>query len=111
MKLPCEIVVWYVIPVVKSELARAMVKRGMTQKRVSEVIGVTQAAISQYMSKKRGSGMELTDEMRQVLNEFADSVVDGKSGGKDIKEFICRECKIATDAGIIEGFCCEHGLK
>ena len=111
MKLPCEIVVWYVIPVVKSELARAMVKKGMTQKSVSEVIGVTQAAISQYMSRKRGSGMELTDEMKLLLNDFAESVANGTTGNKDIREFICKECKIAMDAGLIEKFCCENHLK
>ena len=36
MKPPCEIVVWYVIPAIRSELAKELLNLGMKQKDVSE---------------------------------------------------------------------------
>ena len=35
MKPPCEIVVWYVIPAIRSELAKELLNLGMRQKDVS----------------------------------------------------------------------------
>ena len=37
MKPPCEIVVWYVIPAIRSELAKDLLALGMKQKDVSEL--------------------------------------------------------------------------
>ena len=37
MKPPCEIVVWYVIPAIRSELAKELLNLGMKQKDVSEL--------------------------------------------------------------------------
>ena len=56
MKPPCEIVVWYVIPAIRSELAKDLLALGMKQKDVSELMDITQPAVSQYITDKRGSG-------------------------------------------------------
>ena len=47
MKPPCEIVVWYVIPAIRSELAKDLLALGMKQKDVSELMDITQPAVSQ----------------------------------------------------------------
>jgi hypothetical protein len=103
MKLPCEVVVWYVVPVIKSELAQELSKRGMTQKNIAEVIDVTQAAVSQYLSGKRGSGsITLTPEMKDEIKSFADKVINGKVGAKALQALICVECNIARKQGILD---------
>ena len=58
MKAPCEIVVWYVIPAIMSELAKELLNLGMKQKDVSEIMNITQPAVSQYITGKRGSGVK-----------------------------------------------------
>jgi len=60
---PCEIVVWYVIPAIMSELAKELLKRGMKQKEISELLDITQPAVSQYVSDKRGHGIKFNDDV------------------------------------------------
>ena len=57
MKPPCEVIVWYVIPTIRAELAKELVKMGMSQKDISERLGITQSAVSQYIKDKRGKGI------------------------------------------------------
>lgn len=104
MKLPCETAVWYLLPVVKSELAKELSDRGMSQKKIAEVIDVTQAAVSQYISKKRGGKMKLTPQMKKDISQFAGRVINGKAGAGDMQKLICSECECAKKAGILQSF-------
>ncbi|MBR2557413.1 MAG: helix-turn-helix domain-containing protein, partial [Methanobrevibacter sp.] len=79
MKPPCEIVVWYVIPAIRSELAKELLNLGMRQKDVSELMDITQPAVSQYITDKRGSGIKLDDNVRKMVKEFAVELAEGKA--------------------------------
>ena len=70
MKPPCEIVVWYVIPAIRSELAKDLLALGMKQKDVSELMDITQPAVSQYITDKRGSGIELSPNVKEMVKEL-----------------------------------------
>ena len=59
MKPPCELVVWYVLPAIRSELAKSLLSLGMKQKDVSQLMDITQPAVSQYITDKRGSGINI----------------------------------------------------
>ena len=81
MKPPCEMVVWYVIPAIRSELAKDLLKLGMKQKTISELMDITQPAVSQYLTDKRGSGIEFNDDVKQLIQDFADDLnVDPDEG-------------------------------
>ena len=67
MKPPCEMVVWYVIPAIRSELAKDLLKLGMKQKTISELMDITQPAVSQYLTDKRGSGIEFNDRILLMI--------------------------------------------
>lgn len=53
MKPPCELIVWYVLPTIRYELTKELLRLGLSQKEVSESLGITQAAVSQYVKEKR----------------------------------------------------------
>lgn len=56
MKTPCELVVKTVLPTMRASIARELVqKHGMKQKEAAEILGVTDAAVSQYLSEKRAT--------------------------------------------------------
>ena len=74
---PQEIEVWYIIPSLRRELAAALVKKGLTQRRVAELLGVTEAAVSQYMSKKRAHEVVFGKEIRIEIGKAADAIAEG----------------------------------
>ncbi len=90
MKAPCENVVWYVLPAIRSELAKELAKV-MSQKETSEILGITQAAVSQYVSNKRGSRIELSDDVRAAIADLADDIA--RVGTDDPTLAICEICK------------------
>ena len=93
MRPPCEIVVWYVIPTIRSELAKELLNLGMKQKQISEVLDITQPAVSQYISDKRGHGIKFDTEVQDIIKDFARDLVEGKAGQRDIIPKMCEICK------------------
>ncbi len=90
MKAPCENVVWYVLPAIRSELAKELAKV-MSQKEISKILGITQAAVSQYVSNKRGSKIKLSDDARAAIADLADDIASVGTGDPTLK--ICEVCK------------------
>lgn len=93
MRPPCEIVVWYVIPTIRSELAKELLNLGMKQKQISEILDITQPAVSQYISDKRGHGIKFEPEVQNVIKDFALDLVEGKASQLDIIPKMCEICK------------------
>lgn len=93
MRPPCEIVVWYVIPSIRSELAKELLNLGMKQKQISEVLDITQPAVSQYISDKRGHGIKFKPEVQSLIQDFARDLVDGKASQIDIIPKMCEVCR------------------
>ena len=76
--MPQEIEVWYLIPGIRRELAKAFLERGMSQKQISEVLGITESAVSQYLKAKRGSEMKFDEGEMQLIEDAARRIVDMK---------------------------------
>lgn len=93
MRPPCEIVVWYVIPTIRSELAKELLNLGMKQKQISEILDITQPAVSQYISDKRGHGIKFEPEIQNMIKDFARDLVEGKASQMDIIPKMCEICK------------------
>ena len=102
MKPPCEFVVWYVIPAIRSELAKELLNLGMKQKDVSELMDITQPAVSQYITDKRGSGIKLEDDVRQMIKDFAVQLSNGEATKDDLIPRTCKICKNVETSSVIE---------
>lgn len=102
MKIPCEVVVWQILPLVRRELARELVSaHGMTQAEVAKRFGVTDAAISQYLSKKRGGEYSVAPMYGEFLDDVkasASRIVDGKS---DCDSEVCHLCCVTKQNGLL----------
>ena len=98
MKPPCELIVWYVIPTIRAELAKELVKMGMPQKEVSERLGITQSAVSQYIKDKRGKGIPVNREVRKGIKSLAKQMMSEKSP-KDVIPGICMVCSLVKSSG------------
>ncbi len=93
MKTPCEILVWYVLPTIRRELARSMIEdHNLTQAQAAKKLDVTNAAISQYRSAKRGNIM-IPDKMilREIKNS-AKQIINGDDSTMVLE--MCRICEL-----------------
>jgi predicted transcriptional regulator len=108
MKFPCENVVWYVLPAIRSELSKELAKV-MSQKEISEILGITQAAVSQYVSNKRGSKIEFQDDVMDAIHDLANDIAAGNLDNQASR--ICEICiKVREDETLCGLNCeCESG--
>lgn len=104
MKTPCEIVVWYVLPTIRREVAKELVETyHMKQADVGRLFGVTDAAISQYLKKKRG-GSPLIEESKDYplfLEEIRASAKNVYEGTSSMSIEMCRICKFIKNVGLL----------
>jgi len=104
MKTPCEIVVWYVLPTIRRELAKELVDvYKMKQSQVAKMFGVTDAAISQYLKNKRGDSsiIENSDKYSVFENEIKESARLMAEGKTDISVEMCRICTSMKNVGLL----------
>lgn len=95
MKSPCETVVWDVLPSIRAAIAEEMVKRGVAQKEVSKLLGITPPAVSQYVSKKRGYNIEFGEEIKMSISKLADDLLEKKVDNP--VDSICKICRMMRD--------------
>ena len=73
--LPQEIQVWYIIPVIRKELSKFLVKeQGMTQKRAAKILSLTEGAVSQYLNSKRGTKVKLNEKVLEEIKVSAERI-------------------------------------
>ena len=68
---PQEIQVWYILPALRKELTLEMKKLGLDQKTIAKIIGVTEAAVSQYIKEKRATEVEFDEKTKQEIKKSA----------------------------------------
>jgi len=76
--MPQEIEVWYILPAIRRELVKEMIKLGKKQKDIAVILGITPAAISQYMKQKRAKEVEFTLETMQEISKSAKIIIENK---------------------------------
>jgi predicted transcriptional regulator len=80
------------LPPMRAEMVSRLVqKEGLSQSDAAKRLGVTRAAVSQYMSKKRGvSEVQISNELDSLIDRWALAVITGES---DIN--LCDVCQCA----------------
>jgi predicted transcriptional regulator len=101
MKTPCETIVWSIVPLIKKEFAKNLVDDlGLTQRETAMKLDTTEAAISRYMSGKRGV-LELTD--KEILDEIKKSSKKiSKENGQTAVNETCKICKLIRSKNLFE---------
>ena len=91
MKSPCEEIVWDVLPGIRAAIAEELVKRGISQKEVSKMLGITPPAVSQYVSKKRGYSIAFREDILESIKLLADDLIQKKVDNLTAR--ICEICR------------------
>lgn len=90
MKTPCEVYASKLIPIIRAELARELVERGYRKKDVAKMLGITVAAVSQYIHGKRGVGD--SEIIKQKVKEIADRFVNENLSEEEKANLLCELC-------------------
>ena len=92
MKMPCEVIMWYILPGIRREITKSLLKNGLSQREVAKKLGITDAAVSQYLSEKRGR-VEIKD--KKILAEIKNSAKRIVAGDRTMMiEETCRICNL-----------------
>jgi len=95
---------WSVLPVIRKGIAESMINDfGLSQKEAAEKLGLTPAAVCQYVLRKRGK-IEISDEF--VLKEIktsAGNIIE--NGGGSVLSETCRLCKLLRSSPGFSLFC------
>jgi predicted transcriptional regulator len=75
-------------------------KHGLTQKKAAEKLGLTEAAVSRYISGKRGYLEMPNGEIRKEIIKSVDKLMNGENTTVVIET--CRICDILKSAGVID---------
>lgn len=103
MKIPCEVVVKDILPMIRRELSIALVKKyGMSQTAVARRLDITDAAVSQYLRAKRGNSVDCVKyhQYPDFMKELDDSALRIVAG-EDVFTELCRLCGFVKSSGLL----------
>ena len=102
-QMPQEIEVWYIIPSLRRELAKSMINDlKLTQKQVAKIMGLTEAAVSQYLHSKRAKEVVFTKAVLEELKKSAKII------SKDEKLLIQEMMRLTNSTGVKHVMCDIH---
>jgi hypothetical protein len=96
MLTPCEVIIKRFLPAIKASITRELFNNyDFTQEEIAERLGVTQAAISKYLSgqyTKTIKDLEKKPKIKQISKKIALSIAAGKSDKNKLISHICNSC-------------------
>ncbi|MCJ7615856.1 MAG: hypothetical protein MUO43_04900 [Desulfobacterales bacterium] len=99
LKPPCELMVRRVLPSVRAEVTRIMVfEHGMLKQDVATILGISNAAVSQYISSKRGAEVNFSDEVKNEILNYVKLLRNSKDDSQENQNF-CHICKLIQTKG------------
>ena len=78
MQTPQEIEVWYILPAIRKTLTIELKSMGVSQKKIAYLLGVTEAAVSQYKKNKRANEISFPKDIQVMIKKAADSMTSTK---------------------------------
>jgi len=96
---PQEVEVFYILPAIRKELSVALKALGKSQKEIAGLLGVTEAAVSHYISSKRANDVQFPKEFIARIREAAPKITNHQSMIQEVQaildsvkedRFICR---------------------
>ena len=104
---PQEIEAWYVIPAIRRGFVKAMTGKGLSQKEAALKLGLTGAAVSQYMSDKRGMDVKFSSRINAEIRKSAESLMNGGNAMRELQ----RICNLARKERVVCRLSIKMGCK
>jgi len=106
LKPPCVVVVRYILPAISAQIAKELTERhGLKRSEVAKKMGVTPAAVTQYLGSVRGGIaidlVEGSEEAAQMISKTADGLARNELSICDVLDNICMACRAMRSSGLI----------
>src|SRR3989338_6851543 len=87
--LPQELEIWYLIPALRRELTKIFISDfKLSQKKISDILGVTESAVSQYQNSKRAQDLKFSKKEIEKIKTFAKKIIVYKKHSKSSRKFV-----------------------
>ena len=93
VKVPCQQIVWDIIPAIQAALAAELVSLGVSQIQVAAHLSLAPSAVSQYLSGKRGYRIVFDDSIKEVISKLAEDIKSGSVSDDDLSAEFCSICR------------------
>jgi len=110
---PQAIEVWYIIPAIRREFVKGLVKLGLSQKQAAEKLSLTEGAVSLYLRDKRAKEVVFEKKIKMEIEKSVGVIMKGRSVMKEIQR-ICKltekdmlVCRISKKLGFAPKRCRE----
>ncbi len=91
--MPQEIEAFYLLPAIRRELVIGLLKAGLSQRQIAEKLGITEAAVSQYMKGKRAAGkIRFDGKVEEEIKKAVDRILKNSDVMEEL-HCICNVCK------------------
>ncbi|MHC1588434.1 MAG: transcriptional regulator [Methermicoccaceae archaeon] len=100
---PCEYMAFLVLPAIRAQLARVLVEDyNVPQQRVASIMGITNAAVSQYINSKRGAELRFSSVVMEHIRMYAQEMLNRAGKNDDTcpdEAHICAICRLVRSEG------------
>jgi predicted transcriptional regulator len=100
-----------VLPAVKAIMAREIVeKRGLNEQQTAELLGLSQSAVSRYLSKERGNllTLENSTEVLALIGQMVTFLIKEPNNKAAILRLFCQTCAAIRQKGLMCPHCQEE---
>lgn len=106
MKPPCTIVVQHILPALRLEIAKELIQvHGLRRAEAAGKMGVTPAAVTQYLKGSRGDAaaarIEGSRKVMELVSEISRDIAEGGSPLDVLLLELCRACHAVRAEGLI----------
>ena len=98
--MPCEAIIKSFLPAIRAATAKKLSEHEMPQTEIAKSLGITQAAVSNYLSGKYAKSIktiEQTAEIQKTAARVAKMVAVDKAHSKHVVNTICIACDNFVD--------------
>jgi len=89
MILPQEIEVWYILPAIRSEMAKCLALKGLKHKDVAKLLGITESAVSQYLKGDRAQKVKFSKKIVSEIENSCEKIISNNDSAQREIQSIC----------------------
>ncbi|MGB9749192.1 MAG: transcriptional regulator [Candidatus Woesearchaeota archaeon] len=93
---PQEIEVWYVLPAIRRNLSKELLRLGVKKSEIAKKLDITKAAVSHYIGEKRGYSIKVKG-LNTELKKSAQRIANGECATREIQ----RLCLLVRNKGLL----------